>query len=204
MTAVEPHNHEHHHDHRHRVANGRYLALAVLLLLGFRVVEVTTGILAKSLALISAADHMLTDIGSIGLALVAMRLLASRSKLTLTPRRESERAERCDVKTDHILLELKRIAFFDIRALLDPKTKQQRTDPWSKNLDDLRALVNFDIVVLDHSGRYIVKLNPGGKIKALELLGKYKRLFTDKVEHGGAASVTFSTDFGEGVAAVLH
>jgi len=78
------HDHDHgqdsHHDHAHGVsrdADGRYLTLALLLLLGFMGIEVVVGILAKSLALISDAGHMLTDVGSIGLSLLAIRL-ASR------------------------------------------------------------------------------------------------------------------------------
>ncbi len=79
MSATEPHghDHDHHHDHAHGVARDadkRYLTIALVLLLGFMAVEVVVGILAKSLALISDAGHMLTDVGSIALALVAMRL----------------------------------------------------------------------------------------------------------------------------------
>ncbi len=76
-AAPHKHDHEHHHDHSHGVApdaDKRFLTIAMLLLLGFMAVEVVVGILAKSLALISDAGHMLTDVGSIGLALVAMRL----------------------------------------------------------------------------------------------------------------------------------
>lgn len=34
-----------------------------------------------------------------------------------------------------------------------------------------------------------VKMDLGGKVKALELLGKYHKMFTDKVEHGGGVTV---------------
>jgi cobalt-zinc-cadmium efflux system protein len=71
------HGHHHDHGHSHAVAanaDRKYLTIALLLLLGFMAVEVVVGIAAKSLALISDAGHMLTDAGSIGLALVAMRL----------------------------------------------------------------------------------------------------------------------------------
>ncbi len=80
----KPHQHDHDHDHSHGHAHGvapnadrRYLTIALLLLLGFMLVEVVVGIMTSSLALISDAGHMLTDVGSIGLALLAMRL-ASR------------------------------------------------------------------------------------------------------------------------------
>ena len=87
MAALDSHGHDHGHSHDHgetgghghshgvaRDVDGRYLMVALLLLTGFMVIEVVVGILAKSLALISDAGHMLTDVGSIGLALVAMRL----------------------------------------------------------------------------------------------------------------------------------
>lgn len=77
MSKTHTHDHDHHHAHSHGVApdaDSRYLVIALLLLVGFMTVEVIVGILAQSLALISDAGHMLTDVGSIGLALFAMRL----------------------------------------------------------------------------------------------------------------------------------
>lgn len=71
------HGHDHHAHGVARDADRRYLTIALLLLVGFMVVEIVVGIMARSLALISDAGHMLTDVGSISLALVAMRL-ASR------------------------------------------------------------------------------------------------------------------------------
>lgn len=84
-SGSDDHDHDHAHDHGHaegyghnhgvaRDADSRYLVVALVLLTGFMAVEVIVGIVAKSLALISDAGHMLTDVGSIGLALVAMRL----------------------------------------------------------------------------------------------------------------------------------
>jgi cobalt-zinc-cadmium efflux system protein len=72
------HSHDH-HDHGPSVsstADRRYLTIALLLLLGFMLVEVVVGLLASSLALISDAGHMLTDAGAIGLSLVAMHWAA--------------------------------------------------------------------------------------------------------------------------------
>jgi phage terminase small subunit len=109
--------------------------------------------------------------------------------------REEKRAERIDVTQDDIVRELKSIAFFDVRTLFDPVTKQFRKDPFDMNEDELRALVNFDIVVLDKTGGHIVKAQPGNKMKALELLGKQLGMFKDKVEHSGTV-VNYVTDFG--------
>jgi len=68
-----------HAGHSHVVAadadSGR-LAAALGLILAFMAVEVTVGVLAHSLALLSDAGHMLTDAGAIGFSLVALRLAA--------------------------------------------------------------------------------------------------------------------------------
>jgi cobalt-zinc-cadmium efflux system protein len=71
----------HHHGHTHSDApspdaDRRWLGVALGLILAFMAVEVVAGLLADSLALLSDAAHMLTDAGSIGLALVAARLAA--------------------------------------------------------------------------------------------------------------------------------
>ena len=74
--------HDHGHDHSpgghsHAIADDavpRWLAWALVVNLAFMLVEVTTGILADSLALLSDAAHMLTDEAAIGLALVAANL----------------------------------------------------------------------------------------------------------------------------------
>ncbi|MGP8241486.1 MAG: cation diffusion facilitator family transporter [Solirubrobacteraceae bacterium] len=52
------------------------LAATLGLILAFMAVEVTVGILAHSLALLSDAGHMLTDAGGIAFSLVALRLAA--------------------------------------------------------------------------------------------------------------------------------
>ena len=73
------HDHEHHADggHAHGVSSSsdaRWLLVALLINLGFMVVEVAVGIAANSLALLSDAAHMLTDAAAIGLAILALRL----------------------------------------------------------------------------------------------------------------------------------
>jgi cobalt-zinc-cadmium efflux system protein len=54
----------------------RMLAWALALIVAFMAAEITIGLLAHSLALLSDAAHMLTDAAAIGLALTAMRLSA--------------------------------------------------------------------------------------------------------------------------------
>ncbi|WP_214105004.1 cation diffusion facilitator family transporter [Acrocarpospora catenulata] len=69
----------HGHGHGHALtteADRRYLGGALLLIVLFMAGEVVVGLIARSLALISDAGHMLTDAAAIVLALVAMRIAA--------------------------------------------------------------------------------------------------------------------------------
>jgi cobalt-zinc-cadmium efflux system protein len=79
------HGHDHHHDHPHGHGGPghahaststptRRLALALSLTASFMVVEVVTGWLTGSLALLSDAGHMLTDAGALTVALLAQRV----------------------------------------------------------------------------------------------------------------------------------
>jgi cobalt-zinc-cadmium efflux system protein len=67
------------HDHAHGPGAGsdrRYLLTALALLAAFMVAEVITAVLSGSLALLSDAGHMLSDVGAIGGALWAIALAA--------------------------------------------------------------------------------------------------------------------------------
>ncbi|MGW2325884.1 cation diffusion facilitator family transporter [Streptomyces sp. NPDC001700] len=76
------HGHGHgegHGGHAHGVAEDadrRWLSIALALITGFMLVEVVLGVIARSVALLSDAAHMLTDAASIVLALIAIRLSA--------------------------------------------------------------------------------------------------------------------------------
>lgn len=86
MHDHSDHDHDGADDHRghnhgvSRDADKRWLTLALVLLLAFMVAEVVVGIIAKSLALISDAGHMLTDVGSIALALFAIHMAAKPAR----------------------------------------------------------------------------------------------------------------------------
>jgi cobalt-zinc-cadmium efflux system protein len=73
------HTHSHGHGgHSHAVsddADRRYLTIALLLIVGFMALEVVVAILARSLALLSDAGHMLTDAGALVLSLAVIRLV---------------------------------------------------------------------------------------------------------------------------------
>ncbi|HET9974527.1 MAG TPA: cation diffusion facilitator family transporter, partial [Streptosporangiaceae bacterium] len=68
-----------HGDHAHGVsadADRRYLLIALGLLAAFMLAEVIVAVISGSLALLSDAGHMLSDVGAIGAALWAIRLAA--------------------------------------------------------------------------------------------------------------------------------
>jgi cobalt-zinc-cadmium efflux system protein len=66
--------HAHAHDHGAPERDSRRLSIALGLILALMAGEVTAGLLADSLALLSDAAHMLTDAGALVLALLAARL----------------------------------------------------------------------------------------------------------------------------------
>jgi cobalt-zinc-cadmium efflux system protein len=72
--------HDHsHHDHHHgpsRETERGALKAALALIVVFMLAEVTAGVLASSLALLSDAAHMLTDAAALAVSLVAARLAA--------------------------------------------------------------------------------------------------------------------------------
>jgi len=86
------HRHATAHGHAHGVFAGsdaaatdaRPLAIALALIVSFMCVEVATGIIAHSLALLSDAAHMLTDAAAIGLSLVAARLARRPARGAMT------------------------------------------------------------------------------------------------------------------------
>ena len=88
-SGQDHHDHDsnHSHAHAHGVsadADRRWLTLALGLILAFMLAEVTIGLIAHSLALLSDAAHMLTDAASIVLALIAIRLAARPAHGVLT------------------------------------------------------------------------------------------------------------------------
>lgn len=75
MGAGHGHSHDgHSHSHSHANTASRALAFALGLTATFMVVEAVAGWLTGSLALLADAGHMLSDVGSLSLALFAMHI----------------------------------------------------------------------------------------------------------------------------------
>ncbi|MHC5909249.1 cation diffusion facilitator family transporter [Streptomyces sp. S6] len=112
-----------HAGHSHGVtadADRRWLAAALALITVFMAAEVVVGVLARSLALISDAAHMLTDAVSIVLALVAMRLSARPARGGFTY--GLKRAEILSAQANGLTLLLLGawLAYEAVRRLIDP------------------------------------------------------------------------------------
>src|ERR1700719_1797206 len=76
-----------HGSHTHVAAghsDGRRLRLVLTLIVAFIAVEITTGVIAHSLALLSDAGHMLTDAAAIGFSLIALTLAARPARGAMT------------------------------------------------------------------------------------------------------------------------
>jgi cobalt-zinc-cadmium efflux system protein len=82
--------HDHsHHQHAHGIGAGRVaersaLRTALVLIVVFMLVEVVTGVLAHSLALLSDAAHMLTDAVALAVSLFAARLASRPARGAMT------------------------------------------------------------------------------------------------------------------------
>jgi cobalt-zinc-cadmium efflux system protein len=67
-----------------RHADQRALTLALALIVAFMVVEVVSGVIASSLALLSDAAHMLADAGALAMSLIAARLATRPARGSMT------------------------------------------------------------------------------------------------------------------------
>ncbi len=96
------------------------LAIALALIVAFIAVEVTAGVLARSLALLSDAGHMLTDAAAIGFSLVAIGLAArpARGAMTFGLRRVEILSAQANGVTLLVLAAF--IAYEAIHRLFDP------------------------------------------------------------------------------------
>ena len=98
------------------------LTVALSLIVAFMAVEVATGVIANSLALLSDAGHMLTDAAAIGFSLFAARLASRPAKgaMTFGFKRVEILSAQANGVTLLILAAL--ITYEAIRRLFDPPT----------------------------------------------------------------------------------
>jgi cobalt-zinc-cadmium efflux system protein len=109
--------------HSHGVrddADAEKLAVALGLILGLMVLEVTVGVIAHSLALLSDAGHMLTDGAAIGLSLLAARLALRPAKGALTYGLQRVEILSAQANGVTLLILAALITYEAIRRLFDP------------------------------------------------------------------------------------
>lgn len=100
----------------------------------------------------------------------------------------NERRERAQVDGDYVLRRLLQIADFDVRALFTDNGALKPVSEWPEGA--AAAVSGLDVQELheDHGeGKQhigdVKKVRTRDTLKALELLGKHLKLFTDRVEH---------------------
>jgi cobalt-zinc-cadmium efflux system protein len=159
-------------DHGHLVrrdADSRALKRALVLILVFMAGEVTAGIAASSLALLSDAAHMLTDAAALALSLLAARLAVRPARGAMTY--GLGRAEVLSAQANGVtLLVLALLIVYDaIRRLFSPP---------SVNGSVVLAVALVGVVINLIAVRTLAAGNPEGS-RSLNVEGSYRHLLTD-------------------------
>ena len=173
----------------------RRLGLALGLILAFMAVEVTAGILASSLALLSDAAHMLTDAAALGLALVAAGLAArpARGDFTFGLRRSEILSAQANGAMLGVLALF--IVYGGVRRLVSPPA-----------VDGTAVLVVALVGVAVNLAA--TRAVHGSGPRSLNVEGAYQHLLTDLLAFlltAAAGAVILLTGFREadGIAALL-
>ena len=164
------HSHPHHHHGPSRETERSALKAALALIVVFMLAEVTAGVLASSLALLSDAAHMLTDAAALALALVAARLAARPAGGPMTY--GLGRAEILSAQANGVtLLILSVVIVVDaLRRLVSPV-----------HVDGLPVLIVAVVgVVVNLAAAAILARGTGtGTQRSLNLEGSYRHILTD-------------------------
>lgn len=136
------------------------------------------------------------------------RLLANVSVAARINELMKSRSKRAEVTSDDILHELKKLAFVDISKaynengdLLSVHEMPEDIRKAIAGIDVFTEVQYFDKGQTDENGDKVKevigktkKLKMNDKLKALELLGKHLKLFTEKVEHSGTIDLKSISD----------
>jgi cobalt-zinc-cadmium efflux system protein len=177
-----------HTGHSHAIAPDAdrvRLKLALGLILALMAAEVTVGVVANSLALLSDAGHMLTDAAAIALSLVALRLAQrpARGALTFGLRRVEILSAQANGVTLLVLAGF--IAYAAVRRLFDPP---QVRAGLVLAVALVGALVNMSAVMV----------LSGATRRSLNVEGSFQHLLTDLyafIATAIAAAVILATGF---------
>jgi cobalt-zinc-cadmium efflux system protein len=158
-----------HSGHSHEVsadADTRYLVTALVLLAAFMVTEVVVAVVSGSLALLSDAGHMLSDVGAIGASIWAIRLAARPARGAWTF--GWKRAEILSAAGNGITLLVVSgiVAFEAILRLIHPPTVQG---------GPVLVVALVGVVVNIAAARVLAKANRS----SLNVRGAYRHILTD-------------------------
>jgi cobalt-zinc-cadmium efflux system protein len=182
--------HEHSHPHHHgpsRETERAALRAALALILCFMVVEVTVGVLASSLALLSDAAHMLTDATALAVALVAARLASRPAAGPMTY--GLGRAEIFSAQANGVtLLILSVVIVVDaLRRLVSPPS-----------VDGLPVLIVALVGIAVNLVAAGILARGSGESRSLNMEGSYRHIVTDLygfIATAVAAGVIIGTGF---------
>lgn len=104
------------------------------------------------------------------------RLLANDSIQEAVQKKKDKILEKADVTIEQIVKELKSIAFMNFNDIID---KLNKKIPLTE--EEQKSIAGKDIVKTKDG--YSLRYKAWDKIKALELLGRYKVMFTDKIKN---------------------
>jgi len=98
---------------------------------------------------------------------------------------------RREITAERVLDEMAKVAFFDPRRIFD--AKGGLLAPGEIGDEEAAAIAGLD-VRQTQDGSELKKIRLADKTKSLEMLGRYLRLFQDRVEHSGAVGVQLIHD----------
>ena len=147
-------------------ADARFLAIALALILGFMVVEVSAGVLSGSLALLADAGHMLIDAGALGASLWAARLAARPAHGVWTY--GYKRAEILSAAINGITLLV-------VSALITVEASNRRSHPASVEGRVVVAVALLGVVVNVVAAWVLAKANR----TSLNVEGSFQHILTD-------------------------
>lgn len=121
------------------------------------------------------------------------RLLKSPKVAAAIAAGQARRAQKLEISAERVLAELAKLAFYDPRDLFD---ERGRMKPMTE-LDDITraAIAGLDTETREIQGEgptqrtVVKKVKLADKGLNLERLGRYLKLFTDRVEHDGRVTL---------------
>ena len=121
-----------------------------------------------------------------GANVTGVRLLSNPTVAARIAAGKERQAERLEVKADTVLRELLRIATADLSQAFD---EDGNLLPIPQMPEDVRRAVAGMKVRTDDDGAVLREVKFWDKNKALELLGKHLKLYTEKIEHDVSESL---------------